>query len=140
MIKLKTRTDTLTKAQKRRVVDATIKWCNANLGVNNRRKNKLTYSVIVQSPKIVKVMNAEAMGMFNPKFNKLIVFHNNNDTVMEMVQTTIHEYTHYLQPIAKYYNFFNKNYGYKDNPFEVQAFNNEKIYYKECWKSIKGSL
>jgi hypothetical protein len=140
MIKLKTRTDTLTKAQKRRVVDATIKWCNANLGVNNRRKNKLTYSVIVQTPKFVKVMNAEAMGMFNPKFNKLIVFHNNNDTVMEMVQTTIHEYTHYLQPIAKYYNYFNKMAGYFNNPFEVEAFNNEKKYYKECWKSIKGSL
>ena len=140
MIKLKTRTDTLTKAQKRRVVDATINWCNANLGVNNRRKNKLTYSVIVQSPKILKVMNAEAMGMFDPKVNKVIVFHNNNDTVMEMVQTTIHEYTHYLQPIRKYYNYFNKMAGYFKNPFEVEAFNNEKKYYKECWKSIKGSL
>lgn len=60
MIKLKTHADTLTKAQKRKVVDAVIKWCNVNLGVNNRRKYRLSYSVVVQSPKIVKLMNAEA--------------------------------------------------------------------------------
>ena len=140
MIKLKTRTDTLTTAQKRKVVNAVIKWCNINLGVNNRRKHKFGYSVIVQTPKIVKIMNAEAMGMFNPKKNKLIVFHNNNDTVMEMVQTTIHEYTHYLQPIDKYYQYFNKMAGYSNNPFEIEAFTNEKKYYKKCWKSISPTL
>jgi hypothetical protein len=110
------------------------------MGENHRRANTFSYSVKKQSPAEVKSINAQAMGVFNPSKNKLIIFHNNNDNIRELVQTTIHEYTHYLQPISKYYKFFDKLYGYYNNPFEVAAFGNEKKYYKKAWRSISPLL
>lgn len=139
-MKLHTNISTLTPAQIRRVVSCTINWCKENMGENHRRANTFSYSVKKQSPAEVKTINAQAMGVFNPSKNKLIIFHNNNDDIRDLVQTTIHEYTHYLQPISKYYKFFDKLYGYYNNPFEVAAFGNEKKYYKKAWRSISPLL
>ena len=36
--------------------------------------------------------------------------------------------------------FFDKLYGYYNNPFEVAAFGNEKKYYKKAWRSISPLL
>ena len=77
------------------------------------------------------------MGQFDYKTNTLTIYHNNNYTVKDLIQTTIHEYTHYLQPISTYYYKYSRIYRYYDNPFEVEAFKNEKKYYRKCWKSIK---
>jgi hypothetical protein len=136
-MKLKTNTDTLSLQEKREIVKKTIKWCQTNFGLYNRRKNKFKYSIKIQSREDFKAIGCKAMGSFNCKTNTLTVFHDNNDTVRDLVQTTIHEYTHYLQPVATYYYKYSKIFKYDENPFEVEAFKNEKKYYKKCWKSIK---
>lgn len=134
---MKLKTTTLSLQEKREIVKKTIKWCQDNLGTYNLRKNKFRYSIRVQSKREIKEIGCEAMGQFDCKSNKLTIYHNNNQTVKDLVQTTIHEYTHYLQPISTYYHKYYRIYGYYDNPFEIEAFKNEKKYYKKCWKSIK---
>jgi hypothetical protein len=136
-MKLKTSTKTISLQEKREIVKKTIEWCKTNLGVYNRRRNKFKYSIRVQSKKDINKIGCEAMGQFECKTNTLTIYHNNNETVKDLVQTTIHEYTHYLQPISTYYRKYYKIYDYYSNPFEIEAFKNEKKYYKKCWKSIK---
>jgi hypothetical protein len=58
--------------------------------------------------------------------------------VKEIIGTTIHEYTHFCQDL-KEYALMTKKVGYDDNPFEVEANENEK-YYINCWRSIKNKL
>lgn len=79
-------------------------------------------------------------GCYDHRKNKLIVCINRNETVEEMVKTVIHEYTHYLQPIRKYYSKVAKITGYFENPYEIEATKNEKTLYKKCWKDIRRGL
>jgi chloramphenicol O-acetyltransferase len=53
-----------------------------------------------------------------------------------LIRSTIHEYTHTLQSL-KEYSLMNKQVGYDNNPFEVEANESEKKHYKECWSEIK---
>ena len=57
-----------------------------------------------------------------------------------MVQTVIHEYAHYMQPIKSSYNKLLKEYGYDDHPMEIEAREIEKEYYKDCWNKIKNKI
>ena len=59
----------------------------------------------------------------------------------DVVKTVIHEYTHYLQfPIKsemKHYHKLVEKFGYFYCPHEVEARDNEKIYYQPCWSHVK---
>ena len=99
-MKLITKTTELTTSECRKVVKYTVKWCQENIGINNRRKSDFGFSVRQQGK---NEENEKLMGLFNHKTNKLIIYKQHNKTVKDLIQTTIHEYTHYLQPIDKYY-------------------------------------
>jgi hypothetical protein len=131
----KTTLDSMSLSEKRKIVELTIQWCRENLGVNNRRRSPFTFSVVNQ-----RTVHLKYMGRFFTLKNKLVVYHNNNDNVKELIKTTIHEYTHYLQPLRKYYYGYTLKYGYNKNPFEVEARKNEKKYFKKCFKSISPLL
>ncbi len=55
-----------------------------------------------------------------------------------MIQTIIHEYTHYTQDLKKY-DVLYKQFGYDSHPQEVEAVKNEKLY-SPCWKQIKKKI
>ena len=135
MMKLTTKITNLTKKQQRTVVKETVLWCQGFFGVNNRRKEAFTFKVTPQPKRHFK-KHGKIHGQFDEIENVLVVYPENNPDVRELIKTTIHEYTHYLQPIRSKYHDYNEWFSYDDNPLEVQARLNEKLY-RNCWKSIK---
>lgn len=133
-MKLNTKTNTLDNKQIRKIVNMTILWCQNNMGVNNKRRSKFKISVCKQHTK-----KEPLMGVFDQFDNRVIVYYNNCESVKQLICTTIHEYTHYLQPILTYYLKLYKKFGYNEHPMEVEAEENEKLY-KECWNFLKINL
>ena len=132
-MRINTHTSTLTPGEIRTIIIGTIKWCQLCLGVNNRRKNGLNVSITYNG-------GMDEMGGFNYKTNTLIIYYNNNVRVRDLVRTTIHEYTHYLQPVRKYYGEYHRIYGYDYNPMEKEAVSNENKHYKRAWRMILKSV
>ena len=137
-MKLTTKTYNLSPREQREIVKKTIMWCREFFGENHRRKNEFTYYVGPQPKQLLK-RYGKYFGCYDCVENKLYIYPENNKNVRDLICTTIHEYTHYTQPIRSKYYKLDEQYGYINNPFEVVARTNEKLY-KNCWKEIKGSI
>ena len=137
-MKLTTKTYNLSPREQREIVKKTIMWCREFFGENHRRKNEFTYYVGPQPKQLLK-RYGKYFGCYDCVENKLHIFPEHNKNVRDLICTTIHEYTHYTQPIRSKYNKLDEQYGYVNNPFEVVARTNEKLY-KDCWKTIKGLI
>ena len=133
MIKINSRVDRLPPKTMRSIVYLTISWCMDNLGTNKRRKNLLDISV-------KKERASTKCGQFHPIHNKITIYHDNNEYIKDLIGTTIHEYTHYLQPIRSKYAVLLKSLGYDNHPMEIEAVNNEIKHTKNCWEIIRRSL
>ena len=137
-MKVTTKTYDISPKIQKRIVRETIKWCRIFFGENHRRKNKFTYYVGPQPKRLLK-RYGKYYGCYDCVENKLNVYPENNKNIRDLIKTTIHEYTHYTQPIRSRYYKLDEQYGYLRNPFEVVARTNEKLY-KNCWKDIKGLI
>lgn len=74
----------------------------------------------------------------------IVIYVRNCRSYADVIRTVIHEYTHYLQmpkmtDNSKYCRM-DKIYGYDNNPFEVEAVENEKKYYQVCKNFIYSRL
>lgn len=132
-VTLSTPTDSLDRAKVRDIVKYATKWCVANFGVNNRRHKPFKVSIRKQ------VSGSPRYGEFNHIDNTMVLFHNNCITVKLLVQTLLHEYTHYMQPIRGSYFKLLDEYGYVKHPMEIEARESEKLY-SECWKYVKNNI
>lgn len=123
----------LTMDQSYQIVKLTIQWCEKFFAppVIKRRKELLV--MIYSSP------TDECYGQYCDKNNWMTINVSKCTSVKEIVQTTIHEHTHFRQDL-KEYSLMNKKVGYARNPFEKQAQYNEMMFYMNCWRSIKGKL
>lgn len=127
---LKTDTSTLTRTVINKITKETIQYCIATLG----KKRCLPLPTV----SVVKRGRSRRYGQYDPKKNHIEIHYNVCGTVQMMIQTIIHEYTHYTQNLTKYdilYSLF----GYDNHPQEVEARKNEKLY-SPCWKVIKKNL
>ena len=131
-MRINTNLNTLTHKEIRHIVDKTISFCEVKFGVNKR---KGCSKVIVKSQS--KNDDFLKYGEYRPDTHTIIVFKNNCKNVSDLITTTLHEYTHTLQPVASKYYKMLKKYGYENHPMEIEAIENEK-YYKEVWKKIKN--
>jgi Zn-dependent peptidase ImmA (M78 family) len=132
-LRLNTRVENLDRATLREVVKYATQYCTDTFGT---RKKKVPFSV-----SIVKQRSGEpAYGQYCPYDNKLFIYHNNCPTVKLVIQTVIHEYTHYLQPVKTKYHKLMDIYGYDDHPMEIEARDMEQEHYKDCWNYIKEIL
>lgn len=114
-----------------------IRWCRDYMGVNNRRKSLPKISVRInfrkdETERFIK-------GIYYSYENRIIVYDLNCKTIEDVVSTVIHEYTHYLQSMKKYWEYF-QTHDYSRHPYERQARRNEIKYTKECIKTIKKGL
>ena len=98
----------------------TLKWCKKNLGVNKRKKPP---KVLVRI-RFYEEDDKNVVGMYISYSNKIIVYDLNCSSIEDVVSTVIHEYTHYLQPWRKYWEYFKTHY-YSTHPYEKQARKNE---------------
>ena len=128
---LKTDTSTLTRTVINKITKETIQYCVATLGV---RKN-----LDIPTVSVVKRGRSRRYGQYDYGCNHIEVFYNTCGTVQMLIQTIIHEYTHYTQDVKRKYHKLLAKYGYDKHPQEVEARRNEKLY-SPCWKQIKHNL
>jgi len=131
---LSTKLDQMDRKTMREVVKLTTKYCVDTFGINNRKKTEFVVSICKQRS------GETAYGQYCPYDNKITIYYDNCPTIKHMVQTVIHEYAHYMQPIKSSYNKLLKEYGYDDHPMEIEAREIEKEYYKDCWNKIKNKI
>jgi len=127
---LKTDTSTLTRGQLRMIADATINYCITTLGTKSAKR--------VPTVSIVKRGRSRRYGQYNMTDNHIQIHYDICGTVQMMIQTLIHEYTHYTQDLKKY-DVLYKQFGYDSHPQELEAVKNEKLY-SPCWKQIKKKI
>lgn len=82
---------------------------------------------------------SECAGLYQYQDNEITIFVKEHLTVRDLIDTVIHEYTHYKQPMSKYSKLLKKN-GYKNHPLEIEAIHKAKTFRKECWHNIKQSV
>lgn len=114
----------------------TLEWCKMFFGENKRRKKKLSINI---NSKFKKLNRSIIYGNFDTYRNIIFIYLNNHNTLLEVVQTIIHEYTHYLQSSYQYKKY-QKIYNYKKNPYELEARNIEEKYGKKCLRVIRNQL
>lgn len=122
---------------KRQYASKAIRWCKENMGINNRRKSQPKMSVRIYFRK--DETERFIMGSYYSVENRIVVYDVNCKTLEDVVSTIIHEYSHYLQSMKKYWEYFN-TYSYSTHPYERQAKRNELKYTDECMRYIKKVL
>lgn len=127
---LKSDTSTLTRSALRLIAKETINYCIATLGI---KKN-----LPVPTVSVIKRGGSLRYGQYDYMNNHIQIHYNVCGDVKNLIQTIIHEYTHYLQNLKKYDKLIAK-YGYDNHPQEVEARGNEPLY-SPCWKRIKTIL
>jgi hypothetical protein len=69
------------------------------------------------------------------------IFRKDIKTVDFYVKVFIHEWTHSLQKgLKRKYSLMVSKYGYWNNPYEIEARENEKLFKSIVWKMVKKSL
>jgi hypothetical protein len=63
----------------------------------------------------------ENCGYYDYSKNVICIFKPSHRSCLDLVNTIVHEYVHYLQSEKKYYKL-EKKHEYKDHPFEVEAY------------------
>jgi hypothetical protein len=131
---LNTKTDNIDIKSIRGIVKNTTKYCINTFGINNRKRTEFTISICKQKG------GEKSYGSYCPYQNKITIHYNNCNKLKDIIQTVIHEYTHYLQPVKSSYNKLLQKYGYDDHPMEIEARDMEKNYYQDCWNKIKNKI
>ena len=127
---LKTNTSTLTRTALRLIAKETIMYCMQTLGTKSSKP--------IPTVSIIKRGGSLRYGQYDPANNRIQIHYNVCGTVQMLIQTIIHEYTHYTQNMMKYPILYSL-YGYEKHPQEVEARTNEKLY-SPCWKQIKDKI
>lgn len=113
-----------------------VKWCKSNLGINDRKKTRLSFEFTTRKRTMKKI---PICGNYCFWRNKITIHEPACEKIEDIVATVIHEYTHYLQSRTKYKEY-EKKYYYSTNPYEREARRNEEKYTKTCLKEIKKYL
>lgn len=100
-------------------------WCNENLGNPKSSKPNLTLKYYTHK---------KIAGLYISSSNECQLYINNNLNLREITNNVIHEYVHSLQrnkTFDKVYEKHQREIGYEQNPFEVEARDIAKKYEKE---------
>ena len=127
---LKTDTSTLTRTALRLIAKETIQYCVATMGKKR--------STPLPTVSVIKRGGSRKYGQYDVTNNHIVIFYNVCGTVQMVIQTLIHEYTHYIQNLKNYDVLFSQH-GYEKHPQEIEARRNEKLY-SPCWKQIKRNI
>lgn len=90
------------------------------------------------SVKVSTYEHKRTMAVFFPYQKEIKIYIKNHDTIQEIVDSLLHEVTHYKQYIRspknniKEYQKLLGLYGYENHPHEIEAVNTAKKYSKDC--------
>jgi hypothetical protein len=110
-------------------------WCERQFG--HPLKTEICEFKISQDKRV-----KDMMGEYMDRVMKIYIL--NCPSYTEVIKTVVHEYTHYLQmpklnDNSKYCKL-DDMYGYFDNPYEMDARDSEKKYYKTCRRFVYSKL
>lgn len=134
-----TRTQKLGRTESVRIANLALRWCRKTLGTNKRKRFEPVWSVLNESH-----ADPFCQGEYDAQDNHIFIYWKNCHAVADIISTCIHEWTHQLQPIltryGEYYDDYVGNPNYMNNPYEIEARNNEALYTVECWGAIKHKV
>lgn len=117
------------KIPKTTFVQLVIEWCHSN--IDHTSKTKPNHKVRYHQSKV--------NGEYRSRERLVVVNFNTHQTILEVVETTIHEFIHHTQSNRSYdrlYNHYDKEYGYWDNPFEVESRTISDKYKHKCLQDL----
>jgi hypothetical protein len=118
--------------QTKKIVDLALEWCSNKFGFRKYTPN-IYFSVIRERT------NYDS-GWYEPARHEpeITINISGNQNISDLINTVIHEYTHYLQPdLSKNYNPLDPNFNYDKHPLEIEAREMAKKYTRKCYTQIK---
>lgn len=78
------------------------------------------------------------LGFYDPYTKKMCLYKKNIKNINEWVKVFIHEWQHSLQKkLKRQYSKYDHKFGYRKNPFEVEARQSEKLFKSIVWSLTK---
>ena len=119
---------TIDKIQRHHVIKI-MRWCEKNIGINHRRK----YWPLLEYHS-GRGQYGDC-GDYDFDDNLITVYKGSHRSVINLIHTIIHEWCHYMQSKKKYYQY-DLEYGYENNPFEIQANEIAELNKFQCKRDI----
>jgi len=110
-----------------------IEYCTNTLGLS-RYCTPVPSLVYITSSKI----KATDRGCYDDDNNRILVYRKKHRSVVDLADTIVHEYTHYLQDMEKYTELA-QEYSYDLHPYEIEAAENAKKYRWDCRRYMIGT-
>jgi len=126
MVTLNTDLKSLSKKEMKVLNESLIEACALYMG----KKKGLKVRMIGRGSKY--------FGQYDYEDNVIKIWKKSCSGMLGYVRTFVHEYAHAKQKgLAKNYTAYYVEYGYWNNPYEVDARQKEKMYRPEIWKEAK---
>jgi len=110
-----------------------LEWCQSNIRLGSNRKIKPMIQVSFSK-------KGDILGYYQYTNKLIMIYVLKHDTLLDAVQTFIHEYVHHLQIRSTKdnirYNSITKRKGYYSNDFEIEARQLSNYYLKDCCKEL----
>lgn len=114
-----------------------LQYCKDKWGKSKFQKK---YPELVIHRETIKEGNPDwdISGFYCEKTNTIHIYPRHHNNYLEMCDTIIHEYTHYLQNIQGMYMRYMEtwSYNYHNHPYEKVANNRAEKFKCECFNSI----
>jgi len=117
----------------KQIINETFNWCIEKFGtpLKNGELPDLNVSYI---------RNSDCFGYYCSMDREITIFPYMIGSKSMLIRSVIHEYTHFLQmPHRKNYRKYTKleeDFGYDNNPLEVEAYDAELKYYRTCYSYL----
>ena len=122
------------KNEIKNLVISIIQWAEANIKMGKKRKIRPLVTISTSK-------NTKYCGVYNSSNKTIIVYLKNNQDILTLVDTCIHEYIHHLQLRGindnSRYNKLTKSKGYWENDYEIEARELATKYKYQCLKALK---
>jgi hypothetical protein len=122
------------KNEIKNLVISIIQWAEANIKMGKKRK--IRPLVTISNSK-----NTKYCGTYNSSNKTIIIYLKNNQDVLTLIDTCIHEYIHHLQLRGindnSRYNKLTRSKGYWENDYEIEARELATKYKYQCLKALK---
>jgi hypothetical protein len=127
-MKLYSKLENLNKKDIKKIVNLTLMWCIKKWGLNKKRKGLLCVEFGWEKKNY--------MGQYEYGENIISIYPKSIKNVRDLIDTTIHEFTHQRQSMSYYHTILKKS-GYSEHPMEIEANDVAFLNRKKCWDDVK---